>query len=133
MTQVRREISFTKGRIIVRGKLVIRGKSLCYARYLVRIRISVSHLDARYLLLALNTAHVREQSEVTNTNNCWVEKRKCSRAEKTHHYSSASLQTMPHRLQSNDAGYIRPAGSAGHHPPKQKVAACSKPSSTTFG
>ena len=37
MTQIREEISFTKGRIIVRGKLVSRGKpkrlTLAYAEY----------------------------------------------------------------------------------------------------
>lgn len=36
----------------------------CYAGYLVRVRMSTSHLDARYLLLALNTTHVRDQIEI---------------------------------------------------------------------
>lgn len=36
----------------------------CYAGYLVRVRTSVIHLDPRYLLLALNTTHVRDQIEV---------------------------------------------------------------------
>ncbi len=36
----------------------------CYAGYLVRVRTSAIHLDTRYLLLALNTAHVRDQIEI---------------------------------------------------------------------
>jgi type I restriction enzyme S subunit len=36
----------------------------CYAGYLVRVRTSPIHLDARYLLLALNSAHVRDQIEL---------------------------------------------------------------------
>jgi type I restriction enzyme, S subunit len=36
----------------------------CYAGYLVRLRTSVVHLASRYLLLALNTAHVRDQIEI---------------------------------------------------------------------
>jgi type I restriction enzyme S subunit len=35
----------------------------CYAGYLVRVRTSASHFDARYLVLALSTAHVRYQIE----------------------------------------------------------------------
>ncbi len=35
----------------------------CYAGYLVRVRTSVAHLDTRYLLLALNSTHVRNQIE----------------------------------------------------------------------
>lgn len=36
----------------------------CYAGYLVRVRTSVFHLNSRYLLLALNTTHVRDQIEI---------------------------------------------------------------------
>ncbi len=36
----------------------------CYAGYLIRVRTSVDHLNARYLLLALNTTHVRDQIEI---------------------------------------------------------------------
>ena len=36
----------------------------CYAGYLVRVRTSLIHLDSRYLMLALNTTHVREQIEI---------------------------------------------------------------------
>ena len=36
----------------------------CYAGYLVRVRASTIHLDSRYLLLALNTTHVRDQIEI---------------------------------------------------------------------
>jgi type I restriction enzyme S subunit len=36
----------------------------CYAGYLIRVRISAAHLAARYVLLALNSAHVRDQIEI---------------------------------------------------------------------
>jgi type I restriction enzyme S subunit len=36
----------------------------CYAGYLVRVRTSTIHLDTRYLLLALSSAHVRDQIEI---------------------------------------------------------------------
>jgi type I restriction enzyme S subunit len=36
----------------------------CYAGYLVRLRTKPVHLNPRYLLLALNTAHVRDQIEI---------------------------------------------------------------------
>ncbi len=36
----------------------------CYAGYLVRVRTSNIYLDARYLLLALSSAHVRDQIEI---------------------------------------------------------------------
>jgi type I restriction enzyme S subunit len=36
----------------------------CYAGYLIRVRISATHLAARYVLLALNSAHVRDQIEI---------------------------------------------------------------------
>jgi type I restriction enzyme, S subunit len=36
----------------------------CYAGYLVRVRTSTIHLDARYILLALSSAHVRDQIEI---------------------------------------------------------------------
>jgi type I restriction enzyme S subunit len=36
----------------------------CYAGYLVRVRSSAVHLDARYLVLVLNSAHVRDQIEL---------------------------------------------------------------------
>jgi type I restriction enzyme, S subunit len=35
----------------------------CYAGYLVRVRPMVAHLDAKYLILVLNSAHVRDQIE----------------------------------------------------------------------
>jgi type I restriction enzyme, S subunit len=36
----------------------------CYAGYLIRVRISPTRLDARYVLLALNSSHVRDQIEI---------------------------------------------------------------------
>lgn len=36
----------------------------CYAGYLVRVRTSNIYLDGRYLLLALSSAHVRDQIEI---------------------------------------------------------------------
>jgi type I restriction enzyme S subunit len=36
----------------------------CYAGYLVRVRTSTIYLDTRYLLLALSSAHVRDQIEI---------------------------------------------------------------------
>jgi type I restriction enzyme, S subunit len=36
----------------------------CYAGYLVRVRTSLDYLNTRYLLLALNTDHVRSQIEI---------------------------------------------------------------------
>jgi type I restriction enzyme S subunit len=36
----------------------------CYAGYLVRVRSSAVHLDARYLVVVLNSAHVRDQIEI---------------------------------------------------------------------
>jgi type I restriction enzyme S subunit len=36
----------------------------CYAGYLIRVRISSTNLDARYILLALSSTHVREQIEL---------------------------------------------------------------------
>lgn len=109
MTQLREEVSFTKGRIpniddgrinledlkfgllsareanelslqlgdilMVRsnGSLNLVGRpaiisadavGYCYAGYLVRVRSSAANVEPRYLLLALNTAHVRDQIEI---------------------------------------------------------------------
>lgn len=36
----------------------------CYAGYLIRVRMSSTNLDARYILLALSSTHVREQIEL---------------------------------------------------------------------
>ena len=36
----------------------------CYAGYLIRVRLSTTYLAARYVLLALNSAHVRDQIEI---------------------------------------------------------------------
>ena len=71
----------------------------CYAGYLVRVRTSAIHLDARYLLVALRSTHVPGPNRTTNTDNRRLEKCECNRAQQSHDPPATSSRAAAHRCQ----------------------------------